>query len=154
MDSQMREGAYFTNLLEGGSNMNNEFMLESPQDKVYTQQSPLDVQIVPISKKLNRVTNFTTEEDILLLSGWLNNSMDTIQENGQKHKYYWTRVWEYFHKENTFSSKRTANSLMNQWSTIQLGTNNFCGFLAQIERRNQSGVNEQDNFYLFIYLFK
>ncbi len=150
MDSQMREGAYFTNLLEGGSNMNNEFMLESPQDKVYTQQSPLDVQIVPISKKLNRVTNFTTEEDILLLSGWLNNSMDTIQENGQKHKYYWTRVWEYFHKENTFSSKRTANSLMNQWSTIQLGTNNFCGFLAQIERRNQSGVNEQDNFYLFI----
>lgn len=151
MDSQMREGAYFTNLLEGGSNMNNEFMLESPQDKVYTQQSPLDVQIVPISKKLNRDTNFTTEEDILLLSGWLNNSMDTIQGNGQEHKYYWTRVWEYFHKENTFSSKRTVNSLMNRWSTIQLGTNNFCGFFAQIERKNQSSVNEQNNFYLFIY---
>ena len=47
--------------LRRGSNMNNEFMLESPQDKVYTQQSPLDIQIVPISKKLNRDTNFTTD---------------------------------------------------------------------------------------------
>ncbi|XP_028055521.1 uncharacterized protein LOC114259689 [Camellia sinensis] len=33
---------------------------------------------------------------------------------------------------------------MNRWSTIQLGTNKFCGFFAQIESMHQSGVNEQD----------
>ncbi|KAL7173858.1 hypothetical protein ACSBR2_033173 [Camellia fascicularis] len=33
---------------------------------------------------------------------------------------------------------------MHQWSTIQLGTNKFCGFFAQIKSMYQSGVNEQD----------
>ena len=55
----------------------------------------------------------------------------------------WNRVLEYFNKEKTFASTRNANSLMNSWSTIQLHTNKFVGFLASIEMTNPS-VNEQN----------
>ena len=78
------------------------------------------------------------------MSAWLNISLDAIQGNEQKHKAYWTRLWEYFHKYKIFASERSQVSLMNRWSTIQLVTNKFCGCYVQIESRNQSGVNEQD----------
>lgn len=129
MDSQMRDDAYFTNLLQSG---------------VDTQQSPPEDQMEPIVKKTPRGGNFTVEEDILLISAWLNISMDAIQGNEQKHKTYWIRIEEYFERERKSATRRTPNSLMNRWSLIQLGTNKFCGFLASIESKHQSGVTEQD----------
>jgi hypothetical protein len=33
---------------------------------------------------------------------------------------------------------------MNRWSVIQQVVNKFCGYLAQVELRPQSGMNEQD----------
>ena len=96
------------------------------------------------NSKRARGGNFTIEEDLLIVSAWLNISLDAIQGNEQKHKAYWTRLWEYFHKYKNFASERSQVSLMNRWSTIQLVTNKFCGCYAQIESRNQSGVIEQD----------
>ncbi|CAL5353034.1 unnamed protein product [Camellia sinensis] len=153
MDSQTPTDAYFTNLLQGGSNLLGEFMMKSPNQmgqcssqhgEVAGQESPLSPQIESTTKKSQRGSNFSTEEDNLLVSAWLNTSLDAIHGNEQKHKTYWNRVWEYFHKYKTFTSERNQNSLMNRWSTIQLGTNKFCGFFAQIESMHQSGVNEQD----------
>ncbi|CAL5396719.1 unnamed protein product [Camellia sinensis] len=153
MDSQTPTDAYFTNLLQGGSNLLGEFMMKSPNQmgqcssqhgEVAGQESPLSPQIESTTKKSQRGGNFSTEEDNLLVSAWLNTSLDAIHGNEQKHKTYWNRVWEYFHKYKTFTSERNQNSLMNRWSTIQLGTNKFCGFFAQIESMHQSGVNEQD----------
>ncbi|KAJ0097907.1 hypothetical protein Patl1_27908 [Pistacia atlantica] len=43
---------------------------------------------------------------------------------------------------------------MNRWSTIQLATNKFCGCYAQIESRNQSGVNEQDKIANAKFLYQ
>ncbi|CAL5414910.1 unnamed protein product [Camellia sinensis] len=153
MDSQTPTDAYFTNLLQGGSNLLGEFMMKSPNQigqcssqhgEVAGQESPLSPQIESTTKKSQRGGNFSIEEDNLLVSAWLNTSLDAIHGNEQKHKTYWNRVWEYFHKYKTFTSERNQNSLMNRWSTIQLGTNKFCGFFAQIESMHQSGVNEQD----------
>ncbi|XP_050217467.1 glutathione S-transferase T3-like [Mercurialis annua] len=94
--------------------------------------------------KRSRSGNFTVEEDLHIVSSWLNISIDVLQGNEQKHRTYWTRVWEYFHKYKVFESESTQIYLMNRWSTIQLATNKFCGCYAQIESRNQSGINEQD----------
>ncbi|CAL5330963.1 unnamed protein product [Camellia sinensis] len=155
MDSQTPTDAYFTNQLQGGSNILGEFMLKSPNQmgqcssqhgEVAGQESPLSPQIESTTKKSQCGGNFGTEEDNLLVSAWLNISLDAIHRNEQKHKTYWNRVWEYFHKYKTFTSERNHNSLMNRWSTIQLGTNKFCGFFAQIESMHQSGVNEQDKY--------
>ncbi len=91
----MREGAYFTNLLEEGSNISNDFMLESPQGEVSTQQFPSETQLESIAKKPIWGIKFNVEEDILLVSTWLNISMDGIQGNQQKHKAYWEKIYEY-----------------------------------------------------------
>ncbi|CAL8992592.1 unnamed protein product, partial [Prunus brigantina] len=83
------------------------------------------------------------KEDNLLLSAWLNVSLDAVQGNKQKSGTYWKRIWEYFHEYKSFVGDRTTNSLMHRWSTIQLAVNKFCGWYAQIEQRQQSGLNEQ-----------
>lgn len=74
-------------------------------------------------------------------------SMNVVQGNEQKHKTYWTRVWDYFHKEKSQKTSKfdhTANSVMNTQSLIQLCINKFVGCLASIENINPSGVNEQE----------
>jgi hypothetical protein len=70
--------------------------------------------------------------------------MDTIQGNEQKHKTYWKRICDYFHEHKTFLSICNEASLMYQWSMIQLAVNKFCGFSAQVEKRQPSGLIEID----------
>lgn len=71
-------------------------------------------------------------------------SMDVVQANEQKHKIYWNRVWDYFHKEKTSKFDHTANSVMNSQSLIPFCSNKSDGCLASIENSNPSGVNEQE----------
>ena len=134
MDSLTREDVFFTNLLEE-SNMSIDFImesgqLESPQGEVSTEQSPSENQLGSIAKKPPRCVKFTVEEDILIVSAWLNTSMDPITGNQQKHNTYWDKIYEYFEKEKTSCTSHTANFLMHRWSTIQLKTNKFCECLA------------------------
>ena len=92
MDSLIREDAFFTSLLEE-SNMSIDFgmesgQLESPQGEVCTEQSLSENQLGSITKKLARRVKFTVEEDLLLVSAWLNISMDPIVGNQQKRSTY------------------------------------------------------------------
>ncbi|XP_028072772.1 glutathione S-transferase T3-like [Camellia sinensis] len=137
--SQQQNDAYFTNLMNDGTDY--EFMNE-PLDQG-DQSSPISPQI-ETTKKPQRGGNFTTEEDSMLISAWLNINLDPVQGNEQKSKAYWLRVWEYFHQYKTFSSNRSQTSLMNRWSAIQLAMNKFSGCFAQIQRLNQSGKTEKD----------
>ncbi|KAK9050395.1 hypothetical protein SSX86_030635 [Deinandra increscens subsp. villosa] len=90
-----------------------------------------------------RGTNFTIEEDMLLVSAWLNCSIDAIKGTDQKHSQLWEKIYEYF-QEHQETTERTINSLIHRWSCIQRATNKFCAKLAQVERLNQSGMTEQD----------
>ncbi|KAM3710627.1 hypothetical protein ACJW30_01G045700 [Castanea mollissima] len=102
------------------------------------------------AQKSQRGSNFTIEEDLLLVSAWLTISLDAVQGNEQKHKTYWRRIWDYFQNKKTFISERSPTSLMNRWSTIQLGTDKFCGYLDQVESMHQSGLNEHDMVYIIL----
>ncbi|KAI8540090.1 hypothetical protein RHMOL_Rhmol09G0234900 [Rhododendron molle] len=136
---------FFSNLIHDGSNLGNQFMESqyvSQVGQVAQKEPQISVETEPVAKK--RGGNFSIEEDNMLVSAWLNISLDAVQGNGQKHKTFWTRVWEFFHENKTFTSELNDNSLMNRWSTIQLSTNKFCGYLAQIEAAHQSGMTEQD----------
>ena len=104
-----------------------------------------------IAKKPPRGVKFTVEEYLLLVSAWLNTSMDPIAGNQKKHNAYWDKIYKYLEKDKTSCISRTANSLMHRWLTIQLKTNKFCGCLAQVERRNESGLNEQDKLLLLFF---
>ncbi|KAK4568828.1 hypothetical protein RGQ29_004302 [Quercus rubra] len=97
--------------------------------------------ITPIAKKSTtkrgqRGINFTIDEDIKLVSAWLNVSLDALTSTDQKYTTFWERSWSTFHNDKKFN--HTKDSLNSQWSTIQKETNKFCGCLAQIENRNES----------------
>ncbi|KAL7226869.1 hypothetical protein ACSBR1_021857 [Camellia fascicularis] len=130
MDSQ--QDGYFTNLLQERPNIDEHYLMESQYLNQNTQKKP------------QRGGNFTIEEDKLLVSAWLNISLDAVHGNEQKRSTYWKRVWDFFHEHKKFESNRNENSLMNRWSTIQLAMNKFCGCYAQIESLHQSGINEDD----------
>ncbi|KAG2711526.1 hypothetical protein I3760_04G081000 [Carya illinoinensis] len=93
-----------------------------------------------------RGANFTPEEDKLLVSAWLNCSLDAVQGTDQKHSQLWEKKFEYFQQFKETINERTIKSLIHRWSVIQKATNKFCAKLAQVEGLNQSGMTEQDNF--------
>ncbi|KAF7113705.1 hypothetical protein RHSIM_RhsimUnG0111600 [Rhododendron simsii] len=135
------DGCY-TILFPERSNLEDEHNMEYSNHG--DQSSQLTQKARSTTKKSQRGGNFMIEEDILLVSAWLNISLDPVQGNEQKHKTYWLRVWEYFHEHKNFKSERNQNSLMNRWSTIQIATNKFCACFAQIESRHHSGVPAKD----------
>ncbi|KAI7990310.1 Glutathione S-transferase T3 [Camellia lanceoleosa] len=138
---------FFTNLLQEGSNLDNQFMKSQYLNQVSQgagQESQFSTKKESAMKK-SRSGNFSKEEDNLLIPAWLNTSLDAVHGNEQKSKTFWRRVGEYFHEHKTFISERTDNSLMNRWSIIQLGTKKFCGYFTQIKSMRESGVNEEDN---------
>ncbi|CAL5340630.1 unnamed protein product [Camellia sinensis] len=146
MDSQQH--GYFTNLLQERPNIDEHYLMESQylnqNTQVFAQESQFTAEIESSSKKPQRGGNFTIAEDKLLVSAWLNISLDAVHGNEQKRSTYWKKVWDFFHKHKKFESNRNENSLMNRWSTIQLAMNKFCGCYAQIESLHQSGINEDD----------
>ncbi|KAH7841549.1 hypothetical protein Vadar_031383 [Vaccinium darrowii] len=141
-----REDPFFTTLLHEGPTLGSQYF-ESPYSSQICLESQTEsqsiVQTEPATKKL-RGSNFTIDEDIMLVSAWLNTSLDAVHGNDQKNQTFWKRVWECFHSNKTFVSERNETSLMHRWSNIQKLTNKFCGFLAQIESMHQSGITEQD----------
>ena len=117
-----------------------------PANETCEQEPPPQAEVEPVVKKAQRGGNFNVYEDNLLVTAWININitLNAVQGNEQKHKKYWNRIWEYFHEHKTFTSERSPNSLMNRWSTIQLAVIKFCGYLAQVESEQPSGVTEQD----------
>ncbi|KAJ0570586.1 putative glutathione transferase [Helianthus annuus] len=132
MDSQ-DQGMYYTNLLHGNS-------IVSLDDSPPLPTNPISI------KKSTRGVNFIPEEDKLLVSAWLNHSLDAIQGTDQKYSQLWEKIFEYFQQHKETTTERTIKSLSNRWSCIQKATNSFCSCLAQVERLNQSGMTEQDKF--------
>ena len=152
MNSSIPRDTSFTNLLEDSydeytsrsSHISGEDSV--PQAQAFSQMSP--PQVESTAKKLQRGSNFSIQEDVLLVSAFLNVNQDAVQSTNQKRTTYWLRIWEYYHQWKTFTSKRTLGSLTNRWSTIQLCTNKFCGCLAQIESKNESGKTNEDKVHL------
>ena len=133
MDSSISTDTSFTNFLEdsydeymsGSSHISGEDSV--PQAQAFSQMTP--PQVESTAKKL-RGNNFSIEEDMLLVSAFLNVNQDVVQSTNQKRITYCSRIWEYYHRWKTFTSERTVSSLTNQWSTIQFFTNKFCGCLT------------------------
>ncbi|XP_062019370.1 glutathione S-transferase T3-like [Rosa rugosa] len=106
--------------------------------------SEIPSQNKPSAKSKSRSTNYSVQEDILLVSAWLNIGLDPVKGNDQKSTAYWARIAEYYHKNKTFETNRDASSLQHRWSAIQAAVNKFCGYYEQILNRPQSGETEQD----------
>ncbi|XP_074325073.1 glutathione S-transferase T2-like [Apium graveolens] len=131
--------SYFTSLLNG-----NVYEVEDiDSTQIPSQILTFGTQECTQQKK-GRAINFSTEEDILLVSAWRNISMDPIQGSNQTHQTYWERITAFYDQNKTFSSDRTANSLSHRWSIINCSLSKFIGYYNKVQELNQSGLSEQD----------
>jgi len=48
--------------------------------------------------KSTKKTNFSIEEDILLVKAWINTSINPIQGTDQKGSKFWDRIWMNYHE--------------------------------------------------------
>ncbi|KAL6579993.1 hypothetical protein OROMI_008017 [Orobanche minor] len=120
---------------------------DSFEDLIFSEAPPQSQshQEAEKPKKGKRSKNFLIEEDMLLISAWLNVSIDPIQDNNQTYACYWDRIWNYFNENKEgLASDQTANSLCNRWCTINEKVAKFISFHNQIIEKNKSGLSEQN----------
>ncbi|KAL0005537.1 hypothetical protein SO802_013098 [Lithocarpus litseifolius] len=66
--------------------------------------------------------NFRVDENNLLVSAWLNISMDVMQGTEKKAEKFWEKIWQYFCENNTYGTTRSASSLASRWRNINRET--------------------------------
>lgn len=81
---------------------------------------------------------------MLLISGWLNVSLDLVQGTNQTQMTYLNRISDYFNEHKTFESDRTPTFLCNWWSAIQTSVSKYVGYYNQINEKNASSLTEQN----------
>ncbi|KAK9997568.1 hypothetical protein SO802_022254 [Lithocarpus litseifolius] len=133
----------YTGLMNGDIEIDSQFLGTTQNTPMSVFDSPPQVETTS-STKGKRGSNFSVEEDQLLVSAWLNTSVDAVQSNEQTQNTFRKKIWEFFTQHNTSGTTRTAISLANRWGTINEKTNKFCGCMAKVNGRYQSGITEQD----------
>lgn len=101
------------------------------------QDSPLNDEVATSTKKTTCGINFSPEEDKLLVATWLNTSV--IYGNEQHRTTFYGKVAKYI-KDHKTESTSSISSLTSRWGVINRETVKFCGSLAKIEVKNESGT--------------
>jgi hypothetical protein len=146
-------GNYFTNLL----NQDGLHSLGSGDNVEYDSEfseSPLAADMNSQTKSKGRSKSFSEEEDMLLVSAYLNVSKDAIAGRDQKDGRFWERIHKYYYDNLSFDSHRNCASLRHRWGIIQKEVSLFQSYYEAIERKNESGktINDKVN-YLCSYIF-
>ena len=145
----MGDNFYYTNLL-----WSDDQFLDGTWDNsqhvspIGTQSSPLVESSVLVRTNTKRTVSYKECEDNLLVSSWLNTSLDAEIDVEQSSSSYWKRIHLAYHANKTCVSDHNVNSLMNRWGTIRQEVTKFNGWYIQVQNRNQSGVTFEDKVCL------
>lgn len=114
-------------------------------EAVATEQTSPEICQVPKGKRVSRRGgSFTKEEDAIICSAFMNVSKDPIVGVNQSSGGYYKRMHAYFEAHKPKGSNRSQLAIQGRWLTIQKAVNKFCGIKSTIDRRQESGKNEQD----------
>ena len=141
MDS--RNYSSFTDLVWGNINLEDELFDVSESSPLLVKDSPLNDEVATSKKKPTCGVNFSTKEDKLLVATWLNTSVDPVYGNEQHKTTFYGKVAKYF-KDHKTDSTRSVSSLTSRWEMINREIVKFCGSLAKIEAKNESGTTADD----------
>ena len=119
------------------------FLSESQNTSMHGQESCPEVEVVT-PNPTKRGGNFSVDEDNLLVSEWLNTSVDAMLGTDQRVEKFWEKIWQYFCENNTYGTTRSASSLQSRWGNINRETSRFAGFMAKVEARDKSGTTNED----------
>ena len=138
-----RDLPYLTGIMNGDIEINSQLLGTSQNTPMLVSDSPPSPQVENASSTKGKWSfNFSVEEDQLLVSAWLNTSVDGIHSNEQTQNTFHQKVWEYFTQYNTFGTTCTAISLICRWGTLSEKTNKFSGCMAKVNAHHQSGITE------------
>ena len=146
IDKELRRDlSYFTGIMNGDIEIDSQLLGTSQNTPLLVFDSPPLPQVENASSTKGKWgSNFSVEEDQLLVLAWLNTSVDAINSNEQTLNTFHQKVWEYFTQYNTSGITRTIISLLSCWGTISEKTNKFAGCMAKVNTHHQSGITEQD----------
>ncbi|XP_019097407.1 PREDICTED: glutathione S-transferase T3-like [Camelina sativa] len=134
--------------------------IQTSSSPIQISSSPLQISSSPIpqfSKQFSDVKEvdentrearirWTVQEDIVLISGWLETSKDPVVGNGQKGGSFWERiVFDYGESEAVVGKpKRGVSQCKQRWKKINENVNKFVGCYNQAPSRRTSGQSEDD----------
>ena len=75
-----------------------DFLVETHVEQVAEQSTP------PLKPSKKRTRNFTPHEDNMLVTAWLEISLDPVQGTDQTRSTYWKRIHDYYHEHKIFES--------------------------------------------------
>ena len=78
---------YYTGIINRDIDIESSLLGTSQNNPISVSDSPLEVENAS-STKGKRGTNFSVEEDEVLVLAWLNTSVDAIQSNEQTHNTF------------------------------------------------------------------
>ena len=90
-----RDLTYFTDIMNGDIEIDSQLLGTSQNTTMSVSDSPPQVENAS-STKGKRGSNFSVKEDQLLVSAWINTSVDAIHSNEQIQNTFRQKVWEYF----------------------------------------------------------
>ncbi|XP_033135182.1 glutathione S-transferase T2 isoform X2 [Brassica rapa] len=97
---------------------------------------------------------WTTADDIVLISAWLNTSKDAVVSNEQKSSTFWSRVAAYYSaSRQDGEGERGVLHCKQRWHKINDLVCKFCGAYAAATREKTSGQNENDVLKLAHQIF-
>ncbi|KAF8082245.1 hypothetical protein N665_0841s0012 [Sinapis alba] len=114
-------------------------------DSVSLSSSQLSYEEDTQSSRTERRT-WTSTDDVVLISSWLNTSKDPLVGNEQKSFAFWKRITAYFSASPKLvgCEKREATHCKNRWQKINDLVCKFCGAYEAAQREKTSGQNEND----------
>ncbi|BAF05014.2 Os01g0385600 [Oryza sativa Japonica Group] len=78
------------------------------------------------STRTEKRLGWSTEEDLRLVSAWLNNSNDPIESNFKKNDKYWADVAAAYNSTTPSSRFRQVKQVKDRFSKIKKKVGNFC----------------------------
>ncbi|KAL4606994.1 hypothetical protein ACB092_09G143500 [Castanea dentata] len=144
--------ALYIDVLRGNIDLKEELFSVSENSPMLVQDSSPNDEVATSKKKTSHGINFSPEEDKLLVAAWLNTSVNSVYGNEQQKTTFYGKVAKYF-KDHKTNSTRTQTSLTSRWGVINRETVKFCGSLAKIEAKNESGTTTDDKKLIMLYLF-
>ncbi|XP_006654422.1 glutathione S-transferase T3-like [Oryza brachyantha] len=85
---------------------------------------------------------YTQEEDLRLVSAWLNNSTDPIEGNARKGETYWSKVAEEYNETTPEGRKRDMSLLKGHWHKTTKKVSAFNGCYVQLRDAYASGRSD------------
>ena len=134
----------FVNLLNNQSS----FSLDSPEPVWFsTEQSiPMDTPHVSEQSSIKERRKWSIKEDRILISAWLNTSIDAVVGNEQKAPHFWKRIVEYYNSSCHLvgTIPRELGQCKQRWARINELVCKFVGSYEAVLREQRSGQNDDD----------